>query len=320
MISRESRVFVAGHQGLVGSAVVRCLKRCGFSNLLVRKRSELDLTNQLAVKEFFAECQPEAVILCAAKVGGIVANQQLPADFIGQNLLIQSNVISTACETGIESLIFLGSSCIYPKDCPQPIKEEYLLTGPLEPTNRPYAVAKISGIEQCWASNRQHGTRYIALMPCNLYGRNDNYHPKYSHVIPGLIRRFHEAMILEKDDVMLWGTGTPLREFLFCDDLAEACIHLLTQNDTHIQGIVQNNAPPLINIGSEQEISIANLASIIADIVGFQGSISWNPEQPDGTPRKMMSTKLINELGWQPKTSLRDGLRIAYQDFLEHHA
>jgi len=305
---------------MVGSAVVRCLKRYGFSNLLVRKQSELDLTDQLAVKEFFAECQPEAVILCAAKVGGIIANQQLPADFIGQNLLIQSNVISTACETGIESLIFLGSSCIYPKDCPQPIKEEYLLTGPLEPSNRPYAVAKISGIEQCWASNRQHGTRYIALMPCNLYGRNDNYHPKYSHVIPGLIRRFHEAMILEKNDVMAWGTGTPLREFLFCDDLAEACIHLLTQNETEVQRVFQDNFPPLINIGSEQEISIANLASVVADIVGYRGSISWNPEQPDGTPRKVMSTKIISELGWHPTTGLRDGLRITYQDFLQHHA
>ncbi len=305
---------------MVGSAVVRCLKRYGFSNLLVRKRSELDLTEQFAVKKFFTECQPEAIILCAAKVGGIIANQQLPADFIGQNLLIQSNVISTACETGIESLIFLGSSCIYPKDCPQPIKEEYLLAGPLEPSNRPYAVAKISGIEQCWASNRQHGTRYIALMPCNLYGRNDNYHPKYSHVIPGLIRRFHEAMISKKNDVMAWGTGTPLREFLFCDDLAEACIHLLTQSESQVESIFQDNSPPLINIGSEQEISIANLASVVADIVGYRGSISWNPEQPDGTPRKVMSTKLISGLGWHPTTSLHDGLRITYQDFLQHHA
>tara|TARA_Y100000739_G_C20603618_1_gene464294 strand:- start:949 stop:1791 length:843 start_codon:yes stop_codon:yes gene_type:complete len=280
----------------------------------------LDLTEQFAVKKFFTECQPEAIILCAAKVGGIIANQQLPADFIGQNLLIQSNVISTACETGIESLIFLGSSCIYPKDCPQPIKEEYLLAGPLEPSNRPYAVAKISGIEQCWASNRQHGTRYIALMPCNLYGRNDNYHPKYSHVIPGLIRRFHEAMISKKNDVMAWGTGTPLREFLFCDDLAEACIHLLTQSESQVESIFQDNSPPLINIGSEQEISIANLASVVADIVGYRGSISWNPEQPDGTPRKVMSTKLISGLGWHPTTSLHDGLRITYQDFLQHHA
>ena len=305
---------------MVGSAVVRCLKRYGFSNLLVRKRSELDLTDQLAVKKFFSERRPEAIILCAAKVGGIIANQQLPADFIGQNLLIQSNVISTAYETDIESLIFLGSSCIYPKDCPQPIKEEYLLTGPLEPSNRPYAVAKISGIEQCWASNRQHGTRYIALMPCNLYGRNDNYHPKYSHVIPGLIRRFHEAKILKKNDVMAWGTGTPLREFLFCDDLAEACIHLLTQNESQVERVFHDNAPPLINIGSEQEISIANLASVVADIVGYRGSISWDPEQPDGTPRKVMSTKLISGLGWHPTTSLHDGLRITYQDFLQHHA
>lgn len=304
---------------MVGSAVVRCLKQHGFSNLLLRNRSELDLTDQFAVKKFFAEYDPEAIILCAAKVGGIIANQQLPADFIGQNLQIQSNVISTACDTGIESLIFLGSSCIYPRDCPQPIKEEYLFTGPLEPSNRPYAVAKISGIEQCWASNRQHGTRYIALMPCNLYGRNDNYHPQYSHVIPGLIRRFHEAMILKKNDVVAWGTGTPLREFLFCDDLAEACIHFLTLSEDLIGRIFQEGTPPLINIGSQQEISIAGLASAVARVVGFNGAISWDSRYEDGTPRKVLSTALSNELGWHPRTSLQNGLEITYQDFLEHH-
>jgi len=304
---------------MVGAAVVRYLQQSGFSQLILRSRSELDLADQLSVNRFFAETCPEAVILCAAKVGGIVANHELPAEFIGQNLSIQTNVISAASHAGIRNLLFLGSSCIYPRDCPQPIKEEYLLTGPLEPSNRPYAVAKISGIEQCWATNRQHGARYLALMPCNLYGPGDNYHSRDSHVIPGLIRRFHEARLAEDKQVTVWGTGQPLREFLFCDDLAEACVHLLTLNEDQIEWVFREDAPPLINIGSQQEITIAELASQVAYAIGFEGSISWDPQYPDGTPRKVLSTTLINDLGWYPKTSLKHGLEMAYQDFLDRH-
>ena len=304
---------------MVGAAIVRYLRQSGFSQLILRRRSELDLTDQWSVNRFFAEACPEAVILCAAKVGGIAANQELPAEFIQQNLLIQTNVISAARRAGVKDLLFLGSSCIYPRDCPQPIKEEYLFTGPLEPSNRPYAVAKISGIEQCWAINRQHGTRYLALMPCNLFGPGDNYHPQHSHVIPGLIRKFHEARLLQDKHVTAWGTGKPLREFLFCDDLAEACIHLLTLSEDLIGRIFQEDTPPLINIGSQQEISIAELASAVARVVGFNGTISWDSRYADGTPRKVLSTALSNELGWHPRTSLQDGLEIAYQDFLEHH-
>ena len=304
---------------MVGAAVVRYLQQSGFSKLILRNRSELDLTDQLSVNQFFGETCPEAVILCAAKVGGIVANQELPAEFIRQNLYIQNNVISSASHAGVRNLLFLGSSCIYPRDCPQPIKEEYLLTGPLEPSNRPYAVAKISGIEQCWATNRQHGARYLTLMPCNLYGPGDNYHALHSHVIPGLIRRFHEARLAQDEQVTVWGTGKPLREFLFCDDLAEACVHLLTLNEDQIGWAFQEDTPPLINIGSQQEITIAELASQVAYAVGFEGSISWDPQYPDGTPRKVLSTTLINDLGWHPKTSLKHGLEMAYQDFLDRH-
>ena len=304
---------------MVGAAVVRYLQQSGFSQLILRNRSELDLADQLSVNRFFAETCPDVVILCAAKVGGIVANHELPAEFIGQNLSIQTNVISAASHAGIRNLLFLGSSCIYPRDCPQPIKEEYLLTGPLEPSNRPYAVAKISGIEQCWATNRQHGARYLALMPCNLYGPGDNYHSRDSHVIPGLIRRFHEARLAEDKQVTVWGTGQPLREFLFCDDLAEACVHLLTLNEDQIEWVFREDAPPLINIGSQQEITIAELASQVAYAIGFEGSISWDPQYPDGTPRKVLSTTLINDLGWDPKTSLKHGLEMAYQDFLDRH-
>ena len=304
---------------MVGSAIVRCLRNRGFSQLLLRPRDELDLRNQKAVKDYFVETSPEVIILCAAKVGGIIANQELPAEFIQQNLMIQTNVISAASKAKIKDLLFLGSSCIYPRDCPQPIKEKYLLTGSLEPSNRPYAVAKISGIEQCWANNRQYGTRYLALMPCNLYGPGDNFHPEHSHVIPGLIRRFHEAKISQQSPVSAWGTGNPRREFLFSDDLASACIHLLTLPVKKTKSIFQNHLPPLINIGTGNDIAIRELVAIISEIVGYKGAVLWDTQKPDGTPQKVLSPLLVNSLGWHPQTSLRDGIKTAYQDYLQRY-
>ena len=304
---------------MVGSAMVRCLRNRGFSQLLLRPRDELDLRNQKAVKDYFGETSPEVIILCAAKVGGIIANQELPAEFIQQNLMIQTNVISAASKTGIKDLLFLGSSCIYPRDCPQPIKEEYLLTGLLEPSNRPYAVAKISGIEQCWANNRQYGTRYLALMPCNLYGPGDNFHPEHSHVIPGLIRRFHEARVSQQSQVSAWGTGNPRREFLFSDDLASACIHLLTLPVKKTKSIFQNHLPPLINIGTGNDIAIRDLVAMISEVVGYKGAVLWDTQKPDGTPQKVLSPLLINSLGWHPQISLRDGLKNTYQDYLQRY-
>ena len=304
---------------MVGSAIVRCLRQNGFSQLVLCPRAELDLCNQEAVNSFFSETSPEAVILCAAKVGGIVANQELPAEFIQHNLMIQTNIISAASHASIKDLLFLGSSCIYPRDCPQPIKEEYLLTGPLELSNRPYAVAKISGIEQCWANNRQYGTRYLTVMPCNLYGVNDNYHAEHSHVIPGLIRRLHEAKILQKPQVSAWGTGRPRREFLFSDDLARACLHLLTLPTQKTKPVLNDNHPPLINIGSGEDITIAELVAMIGDIVGYEGSVLWDTRKPDGTLKKLLSPSLMNSLGWHPEISLRDGLKVAYDDYLQRH-
>ena len=304
---------------MVGSAIVRCLRQNGFSQLILRSRAELDLCNQEAVNSFFIETSPEAVILCAAKVGGIVANQELPAEFIQQNLMIQTNIISAASHAGIKDLLFLGSSCIYPKDCPQPIREEYLMTGPLERSNRPYAVAKISGIEQCWANNRQYDTRYLAVMPSSLYGINDSYHPQYSHVIPGLIRRLHEAKFFHKPQVSAWGTGEPRREFLFSDDLARACLHLLTLPTQKTKPVLNDNHPPLINIGSGEDITIAELVAMIGDIVGYEGSVSWDTRKPDGTLKKLLSPSLMNSLGWHPEISLRDGLKVAYDDYLQRH-
>ncbi len=316
---KTSRIFVAGHLGLVGSAVVRILEQEGFRHLILRDRNQLDLCDRSAVKNFFSETSPDVVILCAAKVGGISSNLQLPGEFIEQNLTIQTNVMSEAYLHGIKELLFLGSSCIYPRDCPQPIEENFLLSGTLEPSNRPYAVAKIAGIEMCWAYNRQYGTRYLTVMPSNLYGPFDNYDPEHSHVIPGLLQRVHRAQIKGARSVSVWGSGTPRREFLYSDDLARACVFLLTRPTSDIQGLFNDLSPPLINVGPGTDITVHELALIICAVVNFNGDIEWDRTKPDGTPRKLLSTSQINNLGWKPSIDLRKGITIAYEDFLNRH-
>lgn len=312
MISREARIYVAGHRGLVGSAIVRRLEGAGFPNLILRTSQELDLRDQARVKEFFEREKPEYVFLAAARVGGILANMTYPAHFIYDNLMIQSNVIHQAFKTEVKKLLFLGSSCIYPKFAPQPIKEEYLLTGPLEPTNEPYAVAKIAGIKMCQAYNRQYGTNFICAMPTNLYGPNDNFDLETSHVIPALIRKFHEAKISGAKSVVVWGTGTPRREFLYVDDLADACLFLMENCDAQHAEI--------INVGTGEDITIKELAEMIKNIVGFNGEIIFDPSKPDGTPRKLLDISLIKKLGWRPKTTLEEGLLKTYRVFLENQA
>jgi GDP-L-fucose synthase len=312
----ESKIYVAGHRGLAGSALVRQLERKGYGNLLVRTRAELDLTDAALVGEFFAREKPQVVFLAAAKVGGILANQTYPADFIYQNLAIQANVIQAARRTGVEELLFLGSSCIYPRDCPQPIKESYLLTGPLEPTNRPYAIAKIAGIEMCWTCNRQYGTRYVCAMPNNLYGPGDHYDLETSHVLPALMRKFHEAKLANELTVTVWGTGAPRREFLHVEDMARACIHLL-ENAGELQALIPPGEPPLVNIGSGEEVSIAELAAKVREAVGAEASIVYDASKPDGTPRKLLDAGLIHSLGWQAQIGLEEGLRSTYRNFLE---
>jgi GDP-L-fucose synthase len=313
----DAKIYVAGHRGLVGSAIVRALHWAGFSNLVMRTHAELDLTKQADVESFFAAERPECVFLAAAKVGGILANTTFPADFILCNLLIQANVIESARKVGVDRLLFLGSSCIYPKFAPQPIPEESLLSGALEPTNRPYAVAKIAGIETCWSYNRQFGTRYLAAMPTNLYGPGDNYDLETSHVIPGLIRKMHEAKTKDQREVVLWGTGTPRREFLYSHDLADACLLLMNLNDQMFDSLVVSETnPPLINIGSGQDQTIRELAELVAEVVGFDGTIRFDTGQPDGTPRKLLDTSRLASLGWHPKTTLRKGLASAYKGFL----
>jgi GDP-L-fucose synthase len=298
----SSRVFVAGHRGMVGSAIVRALQQAGCHELILRSRAELDLTDERAVRALITSERPDIVVLAAAKVGGIQANNSFPADFIRDNLAIQSNVLNASLDAGVQRLLFMGSSCIYPRECPQPIRESYLLTGPLEPTNEAYAVAKIAGITTCRAFNRQHGTAYLPVMPCNLYGPNDNYHPTNSHVIPALLRRFHEAARRGDQEVVMWGTGQPLREFLHADDLAAACLMLLRDTDE----------AELINVGAGADQSIRAIAELIAEIVGFGGTITHDLSKPDGTPRKIMDIERIRALGWQPSISLRDGLRGVY--------
>ena len=301
----ESRVYVAGHRGMVGSAIVRRLRADGFTNLVLRTHAELDLTNQAAVDAFFASERPEYVFLAAAKVGGIHANSTYPAEFIRDNLAIQTNAIHSAWKHGARKLLFLGSSCIYPRDCPQPIKEEYLLTGPLEPTNEWYAIAKIAGIKLCQAYRKQYGFNAICAMPTNLYGPGDNYHPENSHVVPALIRRFHEAKLRGDKDVVIWGTGTPLRELLYVDDLAGALVLLMNHySDSKI-----------VNVGSGDEVSITDLAGLIADIVGFEGTISFDTARPDGTPRKLLDSSTLAALGWRRRIPLREGLERAYVDW-----
>jgi GDP-L-fucose synthase len=316
MMHLGSKIYLAGHRGLVGSALMRQLAVKGYRNLVTRTHAELDLTEQVAVCEFFAAEKPEYVLLAAAKVGGIHANNTYPAEFIRQNLAIQSNVIHEAWRNNVQRLLFLGSSCIYPKDCPQPIKEEYLLTGPLEPTNRPYALAKIAGVEMCHAYNRQYGTRYLAAMPTNLYGPNDNYDLNNSHVLPALIRKMHEAKLGGEKEVIVWGTGTPMREFLYSDDMADACIYLLERPEHEVRELFDEAYPPLVNIGCGEDLTIRELAETIAGIVGYGGRIRFDSTKPDGALRKLMDVSRISTLGWQSKMPLKEGIAQAYRDML----
>lgn len=306
----DSRIYVAGHRGLVGSAIWRELNRQGFHHVLGRTHQELDLTDAGAVRQFYAETKPEFVFVAAAKVGGILANDQSPADFLFVNLEIQNNLIHGAHVAGVKKLLFLGSSCIYPKLAPQPLKEEYLLTGPLEPTNQWYAVAKIAGIKLCQAYRRQHGRDFIAAMPTNMYGPNDNYDLRTSHVLPALIRKFHEAKQAGAPSVTCWGTGTPLREFLYADDLARACVFLMRHYSDE----------QFINVGCGSDLTIRDLAQLIARIVGFNGSIVWDTYKPDGTPRKLMDSSRLFELGWKPQVDLATGIRLCYEDFLSRQS
>ncbi|KRB96952.1 GDP-fucose synthetase [Hydrogenophaga sp. Root209] len=317
----DARIYVAGHRGLVGSAIVRQLRAAGQHNLLLRTHAELDLTDAAATREFFALEKPEHVFLAAARVGGIQANQQFPADFVRDNLLIQTNVIHEAWRTGVQRLLFLGSSCIYPRLAPQPMRESDLLTGPLEPTNRPYALAKIAGIEMCWSYNRQHGTRFLAAMPTNLYGPGDNHDLDTSHVIPALLRKFHEARVQGKPSVTVWGSGEPRREFMYSDDMAAACVFLMNLPERSFDSLLGSDEaltgrfePPLINIGVGEDLSIRELAETIRQVTGYQGDIVFDRSKPDGTPRKLMDVSCLNALGFQPTVSLREGLRRALAD------
>ena len=314
----QTKIYVAGHRGMVGAAIVRTLKAQGVSNIITRTHAELDLTNQAAVLEFFEQEKPDQVYLAAAKVGGIHANDTYPAEFIYQNIMIEANVINAAFQNGVKKLLFLGSSCIYPKLAEQPMREDALLTGKLEPTNEPYAIAKIAGIKLCESYNRQygksHGVDYRSVMPTNLYGPGDNYHAKNSHVIPALIRRFHEAKVSDSPNVTIWGTGTPRREFLYVDDMARACVHVMNLDKaTYVQ-----HAEPMcshINVGTGTDLTIEELAETVKGVVGYEGEITFDPTKPDGSLRKLMDSQRLNSLGWQPKVELKDGLSRAYVDF-----
>ncbi|MEK7323065.1 MAG: GDP-L-fucose synthase [Pseudomonadota bacterium] len=340
----NSKIYVAGHRGLVGSAIMRRLtspsplqgKSRGenslpYTNIITRTHAELDLTDQTAVRAFFEQEKPEYVFLAAAKVGGILSNSTYPAEFIQQNLAIQTNIIHESWRAGVKRLLFLGSSCIYPRDCPQPIKEEYLLTGPLEPSNRPYAIAKIAGIEMCWAYNRQYGTQYIAAMPTNLYGPGDNYDLQNSHVLPALIRKMHEAKLRGDQEVVVWGTGIPRREFLYSEDMADACVYLMNLPDAQFKtllgtdipsfqacgkGTEGNALPPLINIGAEVDLTICELAELVKKVVGFDGEIIFDTSKPDGTPRKLLDVSKLKAMGWAASIGLTAGLPRVYEDFV----
>lgn len=309
-MEKNAKIYVAGHRGMVGSAMVRRLQAEGYNNIVTRTSKELDLRNQQAVADFFETEKPEYVFLAAAKVGGIVANNTYRADFLYDNLMIQNNIIHQSYLNGVTKLMFFGSSCIYPKLAPQPLKEEYLLTGLLEPTNEPYAIAKIAGIKMCEAYRDQYGCNYIAVMPTNLYGLNDNYHPQNSHVLPALIRKFHEAKEANAPFVEVWGTGSPLREFLFADDLADACFHLM----------LNYNEKQFVNIGCGEDLSIKELAQTIQKVIGYTGDLKFDTTKPDGTPRKLMSVEKVFATGWRPKTKLEEGILIAYNDFLSKNS
>lgn len=351
-MNASDKIYIAGHRGLVGSALMRRLSSSsvaggsetlvsacplagegpgervngdkGYTNLLTRTHAELDLTKQAAVDAFFATHRPDYVFLAAAKVGGIHANDTYPAEFIRDNLAIQTNIIHAAYKNNVKRLLFLGSSCIYPKLAPQPMKEEHLLTSELEPTNRPYALAKIAGIEMCWAYNRQYKTQYLAVMPTNLYGPGDNYHPENSHVIPALIRRFHEAKLANAASVTVWGSGTPKREFLYSEDMADACVHLMNLPDEQFVPLLgqdrNDGLAPLVNIGVGHDLTIRELAETVAATVGYEGRLEFDASKPDGTPRKLMDVGRLNAMGWKAKTGMREGLARAYADFLTHPA
>lgn len=320
VLTPQSRIFVAGHRGLAGSALVRRLRAKGYRNILVRTRAELDLLDQRAVRAFFEAEKPEVVFHAAGKVGGIFANNTYPADFIFQNLVLETNVIGEAYRSGVQRLLFLGSACIYPRDCPQPIKEEYVLTGPLEPTNRPYAIAKIAGLEMCWAYNRQYGTRYLCTMPNNLYGPGDNYDLQTSHVLAALIRKFHDAKVSGAESVTVWGTGTPRREFVHSDDMADACVHLMELPEERLQPFLGAERAPLVNIGCGGEITIAELAQTVQRAVGGTSRIVWDRSKPDGMPRKLLDSSRLATLGWRPSITLDQGLRSTYAEYARARA
>ena len=326
-MDKQAKIYIAGHRGLVGSALVRALQAQGHTQLLTRTHAELDLCDPAATTAFFASERPDYVFLAAARVGGILANNTYPADFIRDNLLIQNNVIHAAYQHGVQRLLFLGSSCIYPKMAAQPIREDYLLTGPLEPTNRPYALAKIAGVEMCWSYNRQYGTRYLAAMPTNLYGPGDNYDLSNSHVIPALLRKFHEAKVSAAPHVTIWGTGTPRREFMYSEDMAGACVQLMQLDDARFDQLLGTTppadmppdafTPPLINVGVGNDVTIRELASTVQEVVGYQGSLQFDTSKPDGTPRKLLDVSRMHSYVAPAPTSLRDGLARAYADFLQ---
>ena len=316
-MNRKSKIYIAGHRGLAGSAIVRELQRQGYTNLVMRTHAELDLEDAVAARQFFEQECPEVVFLAAAKVGGIHANNTYPVKFLISNLLIETSVCRAAHATGVNRLIFLGSSCIYPRDCPQPIKEEYLLTGPLEATNRAYALAKIAGIEMCWSYNREYGTKWLAVMPTNLYGPGDSYDLNNSHVLPALIRKMHEAKISGVHEVVLWGSGTPKREFLYVDNLANALVFLATLNDERYNALVEPSQCPLINVGTGEDITIRELAEAIAKAVGYTGKFVQDISKPDGTMRKVLDVSKIQGLGWKASTSLKEGVTLTYKTFIE---
>ena len=319
-MNKNVKIYIAGHRGLAGSAIARELQLQGYTNIVTRTHAELDLEDGMAASSFFEQECPEIVFLAAAKVGGIYANNTYPVDFLMSNLLIEANICRAAHATNVDRLIFLGSSCIYPRDCPQPIKEEYLLTGPLEATNRPYALAKIAGIEMCWSYNRQHGTKWLAAMPTNLYGPGDNYELNSSHVLPALIRKMHEAKVSGSVEVVLWGSGKPRREFLYVDDLANALVFLATLDEKLYDILVDPSQCPLINVGTGTDLTIRELAETIANVVGYKGSFIQDTSKPDGTMRKVMDVSKIQKLGWKANTSLQEGINTTYKKFCEAYA
>lgn len=312
-MNKNSRIYIAGHRGLVGSAIRRALAAQGYNNLVLRTRAELDLLDTPAVNDFFAKEKPEYVFLAAAKVGGIMANNTYPADFIRDNLIIQTNLIEASRINGVDRLLFLGSSCIYPKLAPQPMPESCLLTGPLEPTNRPYALAKIAGIEMCWSYNRQYKTKYLAAMPTNLYGPGDNFDLNTSHVLPALIRKTAEAIKNGAKEITVWGTGTPRRELLYSDDLAQACLFLMNLDDVRYNSLLVEDAPPLINIGTGEDVTIRELAETVAKVLEFKGELIFDATKPDGTPRKLMDVARLHKLGWRHTTGLEEGIRLTWE-------